>query len=171
MGVVGAGKSLQGQMLADKIGYKWFSLGKYLRESADEEAKARLASGKFFSDEEVIEIIGSEIGKNIGENTILDGFPRTKNQAEWLTKMHQNHEINIEAVIVLEVSQATLLKRLLSRGRDEDNEQVIKDRVALYQKETAPIVDWFEKKGVKVKRVDGEGTPEEISVKVLESLK
>lgn len=170
MGPVGAGKSLQGQLLAEKIKYDWFSLGKYLRESADQATKERLATGALFSDQEVIEIIDKEIGRSIINETILDGFPRTKIQAEWLSEQNTQGRVNIESVIMLDVAEDTIIKRLSARGRDEDKADVIKSRIKEYEEKTAPIIEWFIEKGIKVIRIDGEGTPEQISARIWEEV-
>ena len=171
MGPVGVGKSVQGQLLADKISYNWFSLGKYLRESASASAQEKLASGVLFSDEEVIEIIDSEIGKTITNQTVLDGFPRTLPQSEWIVGLHREKRINIEAVVVLLADEDVLVKRLLARGRPDDSEEVIKDRIHTYNSSTRPIIDWFKNQGVQVQQINGVGEIEDISNNIVKALK
>lgn len=170
MGPVGVGKSVQGQLLAEKISYNWFSLGKYLRESASESAQEKLASGVLFSDQEVIEIIDSEIGKTITDQTVLDGFPRTLPQSEWIVGLHRENRVNIEAVVVLVADEGVLVDRLLARGRQDDSETVIKERIRTYNSSTRPIIEWFKGQGIEVQEISGVGEIEDISKNILKVL-
>lgn len=170
MGPVGVGKSVQGQLLAEKISYNWFSVGHFLRENASEFAQAKLAAGILFSDQEVIDIIDSQIGETITNETILDGFPRTLFQAQWLINLHKNHKINIEAVIVLLADENVLLGRLLSRGRQDDSEEVIKERIKTYTTATQPIIDWLKNQDIYVGEIEGVGDLEEISQQIVKNI-
>ena len=86
-GPTGAGKSMQGQMLAVRQGWKWLSTGEMLRQSTDEELIATLKSGELVSDELTYQVFEEAVqdarDKQYG-NIIIDGFPRTKEQAAWL---------------------------------------------------------------------------------------
>ena len=170
MGPVGVGKSVQGQLLADKISYNWFSLGHYLRENAPESTQATLSAGKLLTDTEVIEIIDSELGKTIKDTSILDGFPRTLDQSKWLIEQHKAGRIQIEAVVLLEADDSVLLGRLMSRGRQDDNEEIIKQRIETYNTLTLPIIEWFSEQNVVVHKINGVGSPEDISQSIVKAL-
>lgn len=170
MGPVGVGKSVQGQLLADKISYNWFSLGHYLRENAPASAQAKLATGELLTDGEVIEIIDSEIGNTVLDSSILDGFPRTLDQSKWLIEQHKSGRIQIEAVVLLEADDSVLLERLLARGRLDDSEEIIKQRIETYNNLTLPIIDWFSNQNIVVHKINGVGSPEDISRNIVKAL-
>ena len=100
-GPTGAGKSMQGQMLAVRMGWKWLSTGQMLRESTDPEVIEVLKSGELVSDELTYEVFDAAIQDAKAHNypkVIVDGFPRTKEQAEWLAEHMQKSGERIELV-------------------------------------------------------------------------
>lgn len=173
MGVAGAGKSVQGKMLAKKLGYKWLSTGELLRQNVTDKRKAEMLTGKLLDDGEIISIISRclESKKSESRKIVLDGFPRTLVQAEWLIAKHLRKEIEISAVIHLEASKEVVLQRLLRRGRPDDTEKAISLRFVEYEEQTLPIVDWFKSKNVDVYEVDAEDSVGKIHQKILNSLK
>jgi len=89
---------------------------------------------------------------------VLDGYPRNTDQAEWLVEHLPADHRSVEAIIVFEVSREELTKRLSGRGRDEDNLDVIKRRLDIYDERTQPVLEFFEQRGVPIIRIDGHGT-------------
>ncbi len=172
MGVVGAGKSVQGQMLAEKLGGPWISTGNILRTRADERQQAILDSGKLFPDEEMYKLLEGEFAEidASSKEFVLDGFPRTVPQAEWLDAKVKSGSAKLTAVIYLHLSLETVMERLLSRGRSDDAEETIKIRFNEYEQKTAPLLKFMEEKGYPVCNIDGEGTPEEIHRRVWEAV-
>ena len=168
MGVVGAGKSVQGQLLAEKLGGPWISTGNILRTRADARQQAILDSGKLFPDEEMYKLLESEFAEldAVNNEFVLDGFPRTLAQAEWLDGKVKASSVKLTAVIYLHLSLDTVMERLLSRGRSDDAEQTIKVRFSEYEQKTAPLLEFMEEKGYPVCNIDGEGTPQEIHERV-----
>lgn len=153
MGVAGAGKSVQGKLLAEKLGYAWVSTGELLRGEIGETRKAEMLAGKLLDDKEIIDVIQKYFQRNNqAHRCVLDGFPRTLAQAEWL--LTQN--LGINAVIHLQASKSTVKKRLLARGRPDDNEKAIDMRFKEYEKHTLPIISLFKKSGVPVYDIEGE---------------
>ena len=98
----------------------------------------------------------------VKEEFILDGFPRTLGQAEWLIAQHKAGLIRISTVIHIEASEEVVAERLLERGRQDDTKEAIAKRFAEYRSTTLPIINDFEQKGVQVHHVNGEGTPEQV---------
>ena len=88
-----------------------------------------------------------------GKGVIFDGFPRTIAQAEALKKMlaERGHEMGVMVELVVEedILMARLLNRAKEQGRADDNEETIKKRFAVYQSQTAPLIDWFEREGIR----------------------
>ncbi len=171
MGLAGSGKGTQGKLLADKLDYEYLSTGEFLRTYTTEEMRRQMDAGHLINDEEMIEIIQNFLNKSSSkDHCILDGFPRSKTQADWLIAQHASGVINIEALIYLNVPKEELVKRLLSRGRPDDNELAIRKRFEEYSNSTSPIIDDYKARGIKVIEVDGQGLVEDIQAKILNSV-
>jgi adenylate kinase len=99
---------------------------------------------------------------------ILDGFPRTEKQAEWLIAQHKAGLITISAVFHLEASEAVVTQRLLERGRMDDTKEAISARFAEYRSVTLPMITDFITEGVTVHHIDGEGAPEEVHAHIMQ---
>ncbi len=164
-GPTGAGKSMQGQMLAVRMGWKWLSTGEMLRNSNDPAIIQILKSGDLVSDGSTFEVFNEAVqdakSKHYG-NIIVDGFPRTKVQAEWLAKYLEKNNETIEQVVVLEVPEAEIKKRLELRGRMEDTPETIAKRMAIYRQKMYPVLGIFAEEGMKIVHIDGTGTAGEV---------
>lgn len=158
-GPAGAGKSVQGHMLAARFDWRWLSAGQLLRETRNVEFMEAMRKGDFIPDEHIREVMGKAIkSADSIDHLILDGFPRQTQQAEWLLGSREEFDREIQAVIVLDVSRDVIERRLAIRGRADDTAEAIDKRLALFREETTPILDYFEANGVAVVHVDGEGT-------------
>lgn len=163
MGVIGAGKSLQGRMLAKEPGYTWISTGDIFRKQLSEEETTKMKKGKLYSDQEVIKIIDNTL-KRLDNNKefIFDGFPRTVTQAEWLMEQVKKDRLDLTAVFNLQADETVVAKRLRDRGRFDDTEDGIKARMGEYREKTRPMIDYFKKIGVKIINIDSNQTPEKV---------
>lgn len=164
-GPTGAGKSMQGQMLAVRQGWKWLSTGEMFRQSNDPEVIAVLKSGELVSDELTYGVFDAAIQKTLGENypnIIVDGFPRTKAQAEWLGEYLKKIDQTIDLVIVLEVPESEIAKRLAKRARMEDTPETIAKRMTNYRQKMYPVLGNFAEQGIRIVHLDGTGTAGEI---------
>lgn len=172
MGVAGAGKSVQGKLLADDLGYKWLSTGEFLRMHISGERRQQMLEGKLLDDQEIIDIL-SDFFKSLNpkEGIILDGFPRTIHQANWLLEQHSNNNMCVSAVVHLKATKETVKKRLLERGRQDDTEAAIDARFKEYEASTLPIVDLYKKKDIPVYEINGERPIEAIHEEVMSLLK
>jgi adenylate kinase len=173
-GPTGAGKSLQGQMLAVRQGWKWLSTGEMLRQSDDPDVIATLKSGELVSDEltyQVFERAVQEAREAQYPNIIVDGFPRTKDQAAWLAQyMEQMHE-KIDEVIVLEVPENEIMRRLAKRARMEDTPDTIAKRMAIYRQKMYPVLGIFAEDGVRIIHLDGTGSAGEVHDRIYAEVK
>lgn len=168
-GPTGAGKSVQGQMLAVRQGWKWLSTGEMLRESDDPEVIRVLKSGELVSDELTFEVFDKAIQDAKAKNfpkTVVDGFPRTKEQAEWLANYMERNNERIELVIALEVPETEIMNRLDKRGRMEDTPETIQRRMHIYRQKMYPVLGIFAEDGVKIVHLDGTGTAGEVHDKI-----
>lgn len=168
MGVAGAGKSVQGKLLAEALGYQWLSTGEYLRSNITPERKQEMEAGKLLADAEIFSILEEFFqGMKDQGKTILDGFPRTLSQAKWLHDRYEKGEIIISSVIYLDASQEVVKDRLKSRGRPDDSDEALSRRFEEFEELTLPILDWFKSKGVEVFEIDAEREVEAIHKDIL----
>ncbi len=168
MGVAGAGKSLEGRRLADELGLPWLSTGEFLRMLVSGERRREMLAGDLLHDQEIIELavkIFSIIDTK--QEFLLDGFPRTIEQADWLYAQHKAGLVNITCVLHFEASQEVVLQRLLGRGRQDDTKESISKRFAEYEKVTLPILQDFSDKGIKVFHINAENSTDDVHAEAL----
>ena len=170
-GPAGAGKSVQGQILAARQGWRWLSAGQILRDTHDPEIVQTMHEGKLVPHEMITRIMGEAINKAGDiDQIILDGFPRELEQAQWLINSKTDHGRDIGLVVVLEVPREELLKRLAIRGRADDTPEAIDQRLHIYRQEMYPILGLFSEDHIPVVHVDGVGTVGEIHDRVYAEL-
>jgi adenylate kinase len=171
-GPPGAGKGTQAIRIAEKNKWIHVSTGDILRAEVSQgtplglKVKAVMEVGHLVSDELLIEIMESVFLKHAdAKGFVLDGFPRTLNQAKELDKMLLKLGHPVSLVLALEVNEEELVKRLLKRaleqGRKDDTEEVIKNRLVQYHAHTKPLVDYYKEKNLH-KEVFGEGSIDDI---------
>lgn len=169
MGVAGAGKSMQGRMLADEHGYAWISTGEILRVLVTGKRRQEMLQGKLLSDEEVIEVIDKVFELiDTHQEFVLDGFPRTVPQADWLLEQVEKGRFGLTAVVNLVATEAVVLKRLASRGRPDDNAEAVMERFKEFEAVTRPILKHYQEKRVRVHEINADRTPREIHDDILD---
>lgn len=171
-GPPGAGKGTQAVKIADKFGWVHVSTGDILRAEVSQgtelgkKVQAIMEAGHLVSDDLLIEIMESVFRKHTGsDGFVLDGFPRTLNQAKELDRMLARLGHSISKVLALEVNETELISRLLNRameqGRKDDTEEVIRNRLVQYHQYTRPLIEYYQEKKL-FSEVFGEGTIESI---------
>jgi adenylate kinase len=172
-GPPGAGKGTQAVSLIEKYKLVHLSTGDILRaELAAKsplglEARKFMDKGELVSDEVVIGMIAQKIDQNAGaKGFIFDGFPRTNAQAAALDKVLENKNMCISIMVALDVEKQELINRLLGRGKvsgraDDQDMNVIENRINVYNRETAPVIDYYSAQK-KYTPINGMGTVEEI---------
>jgi adenylate kinase len=170
MGVAGAGKSMQGKLLADEHGYSWISTGEILRVLVTGKRRQEMLQGKLLSDEEVTRILEKVLELiDTTREFVLDGYPRTVAQADWLLKQaKQDHHFKLTAVIHLKASEDVVRSRLMERGRVDDTEDAIAKRFEEYRTVTLPIIDHFRKEGVDVFDIDAAQAARQVHDQIVE---
>ncbi|GAC1392460.1 MAG: adenylate kinase [Candidatus Saccharimonadales bacterium] len=172
MGVAGSGKSLQGKMLADRLGLPWLSTGEFLRMLVAGERRIAMLSGQLLEDQEIITLIQKIFTIiNTNEEFVLDGFPRTVSQADWLLNQVKHHQLSISAVIHLNATEAVVHERLLQRGRQDDHRDAIAERFKEFEHEIKPILDHFKSANITVCEINGEQDIQTIHDSIMRSLK
>lgn len=171
MGVAGAGKSMQGQLLADEGGYAWISTGELFRVLVTGRRRQQMLEGKLLSDDEVIALIDKTLKLiDVDKEFLLDGFPRTRPQADWLLSQIEQGRFKLTAVFNFVVSPEVVKKRLLKRGREDDTETTISKRFADYEKTTRPILDYFKQHDLKVYDIDAAREPKTVHDEILQHI-
>lgn len=194
LGPPGAGKGTQAQRLVEEKGFIHISTGDLLREAVKNQtplglkAKEYMDRGELVPDDLIVALIKEKLPDE--GNVILDGFPRTVAQAEALEKMLKESGKKLDAVILFEVPDEVVIERLSGRRidpktgkvyhikynpppegveviqRDDDREEVIKNRLEVYRKQTQPLVDYYKEKGL-LKVIDATKSPEEVYKQLL----
>lgn len=175
LGPPGAGKGTQAARLSEELGFKKLSTGDILRDHVarmtplGQVAKPIMERGDLVPDDLILALIREELSDKV----ILDGFPRTQAQAEALEKLLEEQGIRLMGVVLMELPEEELVRRMLKRatleGRSDDNEETIRRRLEVYRVQTAPLVAYYEKKGL-LRRIDGMGTPEEVYARIRNAL-
>jgi adenylate kinase len=177
-GPPGVGKGTQAVKVAKHYDLVHVSTGDILRSEIRMETelglrvKDILASGELVSDELLIEILENTYDKHKkSKGFIFDGFPRTLRQAEALDEMMVRKSTRLTRVIALKVPDEELVRRLVNRaieqGRTDDTADVIKNRLVVYEKHTAPLIDFYKKQGIFVE-VQGMGQIDDIFTSLCE---
>ncbi len=179
LGPPGAGKGTQAQRLIQKHGIVQLSTGDMLRAAVAAgtpvglRAKSIMDRGELVPDEVVVSIIADRIDQpDARRGFVLDGFPRTVPQAEALDRLLAERGLNLDAVIELRVDEGVLVRRIENRVREmtargerlraDDNPEVLKDRLAAYRAQTAPLVDHYAAKGM-LRTVDGMASIDDVT--------
>jgi adenylate kinase len=170
LGPPGAGKGTQAQRLAETQNLLHLSTGDLLRAEVaagselGKEAEAVMARGELVSDALVLAIVRSRLQAHSG-GWLLDGFPRNVAQADALAQLLDELGQQIELVVLMELDDAVLVQRLLSRGRADDNEDVIRHRLEVYRQQTEPLIAYYRERNL-LAPVEAAGTVDEIGARI-----
>ena len=181
LGPPGAGKGTQAKIVQVNLSLVQVSTGDMLREAVDrgtelgKKAKSYMDAGDLVPDEVVVGIIEDRIKEPDCKNGfILDGFPRTIDQAKALDEILARNNMQIDHVVNFTVPDEERVNRLLNRakeeGRTDDTPDAIKNRLNVFKEKTHPLVEYYEKTG-KLRNVDGVGSVDEIAERTRETIK
>jgi len=175
LGPPGAGKGTQAARLAEELSFKKLSTGDILRDHVARgtplglQVKPIMDRGDLVPDDLILALIREELSDRV----IFDGFPRTIPQAEALDRLLEETGTKLLGVVLVEVPEEELVRRLLKRaeleGRSDDNEETIRRRLQVYREKTEPLIQYYEKTGA-LRRVDGLGTPNEVYARIRAAL-
>ena len=148
LGPPGAGKGTQAALLSEANSYLHLSTGELLRTEIDlgthlgKKVKDIMNKGELVSDQLVLEIVRKKLD-NDNKGWILDGYPRNLYQVDSLNEVLMNINQPLEIVFYLDIPDEVLIKRLLIRGRKDDNEETIKTRLKIYKENTEPLIEYY----------------------------
>lgn len=177
LGRQGAGKGTQCARLVSEYGLVHVSTGDMLRAAVaagtelGKQAEVIMASGALVSDEIMNGIVAERLAQDdITENgVLLDGFPRTTGQAETLEAIFADQGVELTAAVNIDVPLEEVTARMMSRGREDDTEETIAERLRNYEEQTAPLLDFFAERN-KLIVIDGLGAEDEVFARVQGSL-
>ena len=203
-GPPGAGKGTQADPVAERLGVPKLATGDVLRAAVRDgtprglEAKAAMARGDLVPDEVILAIMEETLAKpDAARGAILDGVVRTTGQAEGLTRMLKKLGRAVDAVLVFDVPDEELVRRLSGRtvcekcqtpytGREPDSKcercggklvrrpddepEAVRNRLEVYRRQTAPVLDWYRKNGVRLVKINAVGSPEDVTKRALEAI-
>ena len=170
-GPAGSGKTLQGNILAEKYGWKWLSVGQLLRDQDNPAMNELMKKGELVDDNFVVNMMNDAIkaAEYAELEAIIDGYPRDEFQARWMVE-HGDVE-NLDGAIILNVPREELWKRLEERGRADDKVGAIEKRWQIFEDMIKMIREVFGEAGIKLVEVDGVGSVEEITERIETVLK
>jgi len=174
VGPQGAGKGTQATLLARNLRVPHVSTGDIFRANATAGtelgvlAKKYMDAGDLVPDEVTSAMVAARLAEPDTEpGFLLDGFPRTVPQAQWLGELLAGRGQELDAVLLLEAPDETLMERMLARGRADDTADAISRRLALYHSETKPLLEHY---AAKLVAVDGVGSVDDVQQRALAAL-
>jgi adenylate kinase len=174
LGPPGAGKGTQAVKIAEALGVPQISTGDLFRHNISTgtplgmEAKKYLDAGDLVPAGLTNALVDDRLNDaDVAGGFILDGFPRTVEQAEALHDMLERRNLKLDAVLEFRVPEEELVARLAGRGRADDTEDVIRNRFNVYRDETAPLLNYY---AAELKTVDAVGDLDEVFNRALQSL-
>ena len=172
IGGPGSGKSTYSEIITRKLNIPHIYTGDMMRALAKtntpdgQKVKDLLSKGQFAPLDIVINAVKDRVSKpDAQKGYVFDGFPRNVEQAERM----EEEGIEYDYVVNLVVSEEEIIKRLTARGREDDKPEIIKKRLAVYEKETRPLLDYYKNEIINIKAEGGE--PEEIAAKIIDKIK
>ncbi len=203
-GPPGAGKGTQAAPVAERLGVPKLATGDVLRAAVRDgtprglEAKAAMERGDLVPDDVILAIMEETLSKpDAAKGAILDGVVRTTGQAAGLSKMLKRLGRKVDSVLLFDVSDEELVRRLSGRtvcekcqtpytGREpgtkcdkcggtlmrrkDDDPQAVRNRLAVYHEQTAPVLDWYRDQKVKIVTIDAVGSPEDVTRRALSAI-
>ena len=180
LGPPGVGKGTQAKKVCDHYKIIHLSTGEILRKEISDksevgnQAKTYIDNGNLVPDNVILRIIENRLKANDAQyGYLLDGFPRTINQAEGLQKIMLQLKHKINSVISLTANEEELILRLIKRGKDsgrsDESPEIIRHRQKVYWRQTAPLLEYYNEKKV-LKKVDGLGNITDITKRILETI-
>lgn len=181
LGPPGSGKGTQATLLVEQLGIPHISTGALLRDAAKKgtdlglQAKALTDKGELVPDQVMSDMLEERLGgKDVANGFILDGYPRNLAQARALDALLERLEQPVDEAILIDIDDEQIIKRIARRakeeGRADDTEETVRNRLRVYEQQTAPVADYYAERGLLTK-VLGEGSKDEIFQRLLSIVK
>lgn len=174
LGPPGAGKGTQATILSEKLGVPHISTGDLFRANIGQgtplgiEAKQYLDAGDLVPSDLTNRMVQARLSEaDAAAGFLLDGFPRTIDQAVALESILEGLGVKLDAVLEFSVDEDVVVERMLARGREDDKEDVIRNRLRVYREETKPLLDHYRALEV---TVDAVGEVDEVNARAMAAL-
>jgi adenylate kinase len=176
VGPPGSGKGTQAGIVAGELGVPAISTGEMLRDAVamgsdlGRRVEGIMKAGKLVDDETMADVVRARLARpDAGGGFILDGYPRTLPQAETLAGILEDAGEELDAVVLIEVPEQELVTRALARGRSDDTEETIRQRLREYREKTEPLAGYYEERGM-LRTVDGHASIGEVTDRLREAI-
>jgi len=180
LGAPGSGKGTQAALLVERLGLPHISTGALLRDAIKRGTRLGLAvkeiteKGELVPDDVMSDLVKERLGRDdAADGFILDGYPRTLEQAKVLDAILEELARPVEVAILIDVDADQIIKRIELRaeeeGRSDDTVDVLRNRMRVYQEKTAPVADYYADRGL-LTRVLGSGTRDDVLERILSVL-
>lgn len=176
VGPPGSGKGTQAAIVAGEMGVPAISTGEMLRDAVSagselgKKVEGIMMQGKLVDDATMADVVRARLARpDAAGGFILDGYPRTLPQAETLAGILEEAGRELDAVVLIEVPEEELVARTLGRGREDDTEEAIRERLREYRKKTEPLAGYYEQRGA-LRKVDGHASIEEVTDRLREAI-
>ena len=173
LGPPGAGKGTQAQVLGEHLGVPAISTGDMLREAVangselGRKVESIMTSGSLVDDVTMAQVVQERLARpDALRGFLLDGYPRTLTQAETLAGILHEAGRQLDAVLLVDVPEDELVRRTLARGRADDKEGVIRERLKVYREKTAPLIGYYKERGL-LREIDGNRPVEDVTARML----
>lgn len=176
LGAPGSGKGTQAALLAQRLGIPAISTGDMLREAVDAGTELGrrvgeiMAAGELVDDPTIAQVVRARLDRSdAASGFILDGYPRTREQAGDLEVVLDDLNEQLDGVVLIEVPVEEVVRRSIARGREDDTEEVIRRRQEVYREQTEPLIGYYRKLGL-LRPVDGDQSVEDVHQAIVSAL-
>lgn len=176
LGPPGAGKGTQAELLADRLGVPAISTGDMLRQAVSSgtelgrKVQGIMASGALVDDATMADVVKDRLGRaDARQGFLLDGYPRTLPQAHTLEGILTGVGQELDAVVLVEVPEEELVRRAVARGRGDDKEEIVRERLRVYREKTEPLIGYYRERGL-LYPIDGNLPIEKVTSQMLIAL-
>ncbi|MEA2559638.1 MAG: adenylate kinase [Acidobacteriota bacterium] len=176
LGPPGAGKGTQAELLAGQLGVPAISTGDMLRQAVSSgtelgsKVQGIMASGALVDDGTMADVVKDRLAKaDAGQGFLLDGYPRTLPQAHTLEGILTGSGQELDAVLLVEVPEEELVRRAVARMREDDREDVVRERLRVYREKTEPLIGYYRERGL-LYPIDGNLPVEKVTPQMLIAL-
>jgi adenylate kinase len=176
-GPPGSGKGTQATLLAGRLGVPAVSTGEMLRAAVKSgsplghQVESTLAAGQLVDDGTMASLVHERLERpDAQRGFLLDGYPRTLPQADTLAEIVRHQGETLDAVIFLEVPEEELVRRMTGRGRADDSEHTVRERLRVYREQTTPLMGYYQNRGL-LRRVDGYRAVPEVAEAIMAALR
>lgn len=176
LGPPNSGKGTQAAIVAERLGIPAISTGEMLRAAVEagsdlgRQVEGVMARGDLVDDDLMAAVVRDRLAReDARDGFLLDGYPRTAAQAATLAEILASAGADLDQVVLIDAPEEVLVARALGRGREDDKQEIVRERLRVYREKTAPLNEFYERKGL-LCRINGDHSVEDVSRAVAEAV-